>query len=161
MNDSNFIERETTMDTTHKTSEQGMTSGGSSESGRAGYGVKEAKTTEPGAGAETGFVETASKIADQAKAAVSQAYDGASKGLNRTYEQAKEYSREATEGLNRGIEQAKEYGRQKPVNAALIAFGVGVGFGLLFAGAFRTRSGNRRFVRPVMNALTEIAAEIF
>ena len=147
------------METTHKTSEQGKTSGGSSESGRTGYAVKEAKKTEPGT--EPGFVETAGKIADQAKSAVSQAYDEASKGLNRTYEQAKEYSREATEGLNRGYEQAKEYGRQNPVNAALIAFGAGVGLGLLIAGAFRTRGGNRRFVRPVMNAITEIAAEIF
>ena len=43
----------------------------------------------------------------------------------------------------------------------LIVFGAGVGVGLLLAGSFRTRGGNRRFVRPVMNALTEIAAEIF
>jgi len=145
------------METTQKTSDQGKTSGGSSEYGRAGSAVKEARKTEP----DTGFVETAGKIADQAKSAVTQAYDEASKGLNRTYEQAKEYSREATEGLNRTYEQAKEYGRQKPVNAALIVFGAGVGVGLLCAGAFRTRGGNRRFVRPVMNALTEIAAEIF
>jgi ElaB/YqjD/DUF883 family membrane-anchored ribosome-binding protein len=145
------------MDTTHKTSE-GKTSGGGTESGRAGYAVKEART-----GDETGFVENAAKIADQAKSAVTQAYDEASKGLNRTYEQAKEYSREAADGLNRGLEQAKEYGRQKPVNAALIVFGVGFGVGLLFAGALRGggRGGNRRFVRPVMNAITEIAAEIF
>ena len=149
------------METTHKTSDQGKTSGGSSEYGRAGSAVKEARKTEPGAGADTGFVETATKIADQAKSAVTQAYDDASKGLNRTYEQAKEYSREATEGLNRTYEQAKEYGRQKPVNAALIVFGAGVGIGLLCASAFRTRGGNRRFVRPVINALSEIAAEIF
>ena len=149
------------METTHKTADQGKMSAGSSESGRTGYAAKEAKKPEPGTGAETGFVETAGKIADQAKSAVTQAYGEASKGLNRTYEQAKEYSREATEGLNRTYEQAKEYGRQKPVNAALIVFGAGVGVGLLFAGAFRTRGGNRRFVRPVINALTEIAAEIF
>jgi ElaB/YqjD/DUF883 family membrane-anchored ribosome-binding protein len=144
------------MDTTNKSSE-GKTSGGGTESGRTGYAVKEART-----GDETGFVESAGKLADQAKSAVTQAYGEASKGLNRTYEQAKEYSREAADGLNRGLEQAKEYGRQKPVNAALIVFGVGVGVGLLFAGAFRGgRGGNRRFVRPVMNAITEIAAEIF
>ena len=148
------------MDTTQKTSEQGRTSGGSLESGRTGQAVKEARKIESGS-EETGFVENAGRIADKAKSAVTQAYDEASKGLNRTYEQAKEYSREAADGLNRGYEQAKEYGRQKPVNAALIVFGVGVGVGLLFAGAFRTRGGNRRFVRPVVNALTEIAAEIF
>ena len=149
------------METTHKVSEQGKASGTSSESGRTGYGVKEAKNIEPDTGAAKGFVEKTSQLADQAKTAVSQAYDEASKGLNRTYEQAKEYSREATEGLNRTYEQAKEYGRQKPVNAALIVFGAGFGLGLLFASTLRPRGGNRRFVRPVMNALTEIAAEIF
>lgn len=143
------------MDTTNKTSDQGRT-----ESGGTGFAAKEARKTEP-TGTETGFVETAGKIADKAKSAVTQAYDEASKGLNRTYEQAKEYSREATEGLNRTYEQAKEYGRQKPVNTALIVFGAGFGIGLLCASAFRTRGGNRRFVRPVVNALTEIAAEIF
>ena len=146
------------METANKASEQGKVSGGSTESGRAGYGVKKAKTIEPN---EKSFAEKTSQLADQAKSAVSAAYDEATRGLNRTYEQAKEYSRQATEGLNRTLEQGKEYGRQNPVNTALICFGVGVGFGLLFGGAFRTRSGNRRFVRPVMNALTEIAAEIF
>lgn len=149
------------MDTTNKTSDQVRTSGLSSESGRTGYAAKEARQTEPATGTETGFVETAGKIAEKAKSAATQAYDEASKGLNRTYEQAKEYSREATEGLNRTYEQAKEYGRQKPVNAALIVFGAGVGVGLLCASALRTRGGNRRFVRPVLNALSEIAAEIF
>ena len=145
------------METTHKATEQGKTSGGGSESGRTGYAVKEAKKTD----SETGLVDSATRMADQAKSAVSQVYDEASKGLSRGYEQAKEYSQQATEGLNRGLEQAKEYGREKPVNAALIVFGVGVGVGLLCAGAFRGRGGNRRFVRPVINALTEIAAEIF
>ena len=143
------------METTHNTSEHGRTLGGGSDFGSTGQAVKEAKET------DTGFAEKTARIADQAKSAVSQAYDEASKGINRTYEQAREYSREATEGLNRTYEQAKEYGRQKPVNAALIALGVGVGLGLLCAGAFRTRRGNSRFVRPVMNAIAEIAAEIF
>ena len=145
------------MDTTH-TIDQGKPSGGSSESGRTGYGVKEAKTIEPD---EKTFAEKTSQLADQAKSAVSHAYDEASKGVNRTYEQAKDYSREAAEGLNRTYEHAKEYSREKPVNAALIVFGAGVGLGLLLGSTLRPRGGNRRFVRPVINALTEIAAEIF
>jgi len=149
------------METTHKTAEQGKASGGGTESGRTGYAVKEARKNEPDTGAEKGFVEKSSELADQAKTAVSQAYDEASRGLNRTYEQAKEYGREASEGLSRGYEQAKEYGRQKPVNAALIVFGAGIGLGLLLGGTLRPRGGTRRFVRPVINALTEIAAEIF
>ena len=82
-------------------------------------------------------------------------------------EQAKEvatdmYNR-ASKSLNQGVNQAKEYGRENPGTATLIAFGAGIGVGLLLAGSFtsssRTRTG--RIVPPVMNALSQIASEIF
>ena len=82
-------------------------------------------------------------------------------------EQAKEvatdmYNR-ASKSLNQGVNQAKEYGRENPGAATLIAFGAGIGVGLLLAGSFtsssRTRTG--RIVPPVMNALSQIASEIF
>ena len=82
-------------------------------------------------------------------------------------EQAKEvasdvYNR-ASKGINQGYNQAMDYGRENPGTATLIAFGAGLGVGLLIAGSFtsssRTRTG--RIVPPVMNALSQIASEIF
>lgn len=82
-------------------------------------------------------------------------------------EQAKEvatdvYNR-ASKTVNKGVNQAMDYGRENPGTTTLIAFGAGIGVGLLLAGSFTgsSRSRTGRIVPPVMNALTEIATEIF
>jgi ElaB/YqjD/DUF883 family membrane-anchored ribosome-binding protein len=80
---------------------------------------------------------------DQMKQSVGEAYNRASHSMNETWE------------------QAMEYGRENPGKATLIAFGAGVGVGLLLANGFVTRSRSRRIVPPVMNALSEIASEFF
>jgi hypothetical protein len=80
---------------------------------------------------------------DQMRQSVSEAYNRASHGVNETWE------------------QAMNYGREHPGTATLIAFGAGVGVGLLLAGGLASRSRTRRIVPPVMNALSEIASEIF
>jgi len=67
----------------------------------------------------------------------------------------------ASHGLNETWEQAMDYGREHPGRSTLIAFGVGVGVGLLMANGFATRSRTQRIVPPVMNALSEIATELF
>jgi hypothetical protein len=54
-----------------------------------------------------------------------------------------------------------DYSREHPGRSTLVAFGVGVGLGLLIAGSFTARSRARRIVPPVMNALSEIASELF
>jgi ElaB/YqjD/DUF883 family membrane-anchored ribosome-binding protein len=85
------------------------------------------------------------EVVEQAKEVASDVYNRASKGLNQSYN------------------QAMDYGRENPGTATLIAFGAGVGVGLLIAGSLtspsRTRTG--RIVPPVMNALSQIASEIF
>jgi len=85
------------------------------------------------------------EVVEQAREAASDMYNRASKGLNQSYN------------------QAMDYGRENPGTATLIAFGAGLGVGLLIAGSFtsssRTRTG--RIVPPVMNALSQIASEIF
>jgi ElaB/YqjD/DUF883 family membrane-anchored ribosome-binding protein len=56
--------------------------------------------------------------------------------------------------------QAKNYSKKNPGKTILIAVGVGVGLGILLgAGSRQSRTG--RFARPVVNALSEIALEIF
>jgi len=72
--------------------------------------------------------------------------------------QAREHS---SYGLYKTWEQAMNYSRENPGKSTLIAFGVGVGLGLLMVNGFTTRSRSRRIVPPLMNALSEIASELF
>jgi ElaB protein len=88
--------------------------------------------------------ERGAEIIDQAKQKASQVYDQANKTLNEQYE------------------KAMDYGRDHPGKTVLIAFGVGVGVGLLVASSFNAPySRRRRIVEPVMNALSTLAYDLF
>lgn len=88
-------------------------------------------------------MERGAEMMDQAKQTVSDAYNRASRSMNETWEQAMDYS------------------RQNPGTATLIAFGAGIGVGLLIASSLSSRSRVQRVIPPVMNALSEIASELF
>jgi ElaB protein len=89
--------------------------------------------------------ETISKCGEEAYdktgRAVSDIYDKTSKAVNSTYEQAIRYSRE------------------NPGKTTLIALGVGFGLGVMMSGGSRHRGG--RYAQPMVNALSDIAAEFF
>jgi ElaB/YqjD/DUF883 family membrane-anchored ribosome-binding protein len=86
----------------------------------------------------------ATEMVDQAKQAVTDAYNRTSKTLNDSYS------------------QAMDYGRDHPGQLTLIAFGAGIGIGLLLSsGLTSSRSRTGRIVPPVVNALSEIAIELF
>jgi ElaB/YqjD/DUF883 family membrane-anchored ribosome-binding protein len=91
-----------------------------------------------------------SEMMDQARENFGEAYDRASEMYDRA-------SRSVTETWD----QAMDYGRRNPGTATMIAFGAGVGVGLLIANGMGSRSRTQRLVPPVMNALSEIAAELF
>jgi ElaB/YqjD/DUF883 family membrane-anchored ribosome-binding protein len=99
---------------------------------------EEAKETSRGAGAE--IADQTKEVMGQTKEVLSEAYDKTSKTLDATYG------------------QAMEYGREHPGQLTLIAFGAGIGIGLLLATTFSSRS---RIMPPVVDALTGIATEIF
>jgi ElaB/YqjD/DUF883 family membrane-anchored ribosome-binding protein len=99
---------------------------------------EQAKETSRGAGAE--IADQTKQAVDQTKEVLSEAYDKTSQTLNATYG------------------QAMEYGREHPGQLTLIAFGAGIGIGLLLATTFSSRS---RIMPPVVDALTGIATEIF
>jgi len=94
---------------------------------------------------ESNFAAGATEVVDQAKQAVTDVYNRASKGLSESYT------------------QAVDYGRENPGTTTLIAFGAGIGIGLLLAGSVSSSRNSRtsRILPPVMNALTEIAREVF
>jgi ElaB/YqjD/DUF883 family membrane-anchored ribosome-binding protein len=87
--------------------------------------------------------ERVSEMAGQARETINQAYTRASRGVNETWDQAMDYSKD------------------HPATATLIAFGAGVGVGLFLAGGFQSRSRTRRLVPPVMDAISVIAREFF
>jgi hypothetical protein len=85
------------------------------------------------------FEERDAETAGQAKRKAGRIYSQASKSLN--------------EQSGRVI----DYGRKNPGKATLIAFGVGVGVGLIVAGGFKARRRRSRLVEPVMSALSALA----
>jgi ElaB/YqjD/DUF883 family membrane-anchored ribosome-binding protein len=64
---------------------------------------------------------------------------------------------QANKSLNEQYERVIDYGRENPGKATLIAFGVGVGVGLIVVGSFNARNRRSRLVEPVMNALSILA----
>jgi len=88
--------------------------------------------------------ERASETMDQAKRKVGELYDTANKSLNQQYDKAVSYTRE------------------NPGTTTLIAFGAGVGVGMLLIGNLTgSRSRRSRVVEPVMNAVSTLATELF
>lgn len=137
------------MENTKKTPDQGNPQGGTG-SGNQGTAVKAAEdktqhNQQSKANGQSNMGNTATEAVDQAKQAVTDAYNRASKSLNESYT------------------QAIDYGRENPGKTTLIAFGAGIGIGLLLAGSLGSSRNSRtgRIVPPVMNALTEIAREVF
>lgn len=81
---------------------------------------------------------------DQTKKVVTDAYDKTSEALSNTYN------------------QTLEYGRENPGKLTLIAFGAGIGIGVLLAsGLGGGRSRTNRIAEPVVTALSQIAMEFF
>ena len=91
------------------------------------------------------FSNRSSEVMDQTKQAVTQAYDKTAETLSQTYS------------------QAMDYGRENPGKLTLIAFGAGIGIGLLLAGSFSGGRSSRttRIAEPAIDALSRIALEFF
>jgi ElaB/YqjD/DUF883 family membrane-anchored ribosome-binding protein len=102
------------------------------------------RTSDFTSSAQHDLKEKSGEMIDQAGQAVSEAYQRASQTVNEK------------------LGQAKEYSRENPGTATMVAFGVGVGVGVLLASGLMNngRSRSRRLVPPVMNALSEIASEL-
>ena len=88
------------------------------------------------------ILERGTEVYDQAKQAVSDVYDKTTKAVCKT------------------CEQAKSYTSKNPGTTILIALGLGLGVGILW-GARTHRSRTGRFAQPVVNALSDIALELF
>jgi ElaB/YqjD/DUF883 family membrane-anchored ribosome-binding protein len=84
--------------------------------------------------------KTGAETYEKVEHAATQAYDQTAKVLNESYQ------------------QVSEYAHKNPEKTTLIAFGVGLGLGLLLAG--RSSGGwrsNRYYAAPVIDALYDVA----
>jgi ElaB/YqjD/DUF883 family membrane-anchored ribosome-binding protein len=124
---------ESTHDTPHQFSSTGNMPPSSGE-----------KTGKSGRAAGEQFTEAASEKLGQAKQMVGDVYDQVNRTVSDKYN------------------QAVDYGRENPGKTTLIAFGVGVGVGLLMMGNIRrSHRPSRRVVQPVVNALSNLACDLF
>ena len=98
------------------------------------------KTNETGSASAQDGTSHGFRAFDGTKRAMSHAYDKSSRAIGETYD------------------HALEYGRHNPGKTALIAFGVGVGVGMLLIGPGR-RSRISRYGEPIVNALSNMALE--
>jgi ElaB/YqjD/DUF883 family membrane-anchored ribosome-binding protein len=133
------------MENTKRNPEQGGTGSGQQATAVKPAEDKTQHNQQSKANGESILGSGATEAVDQAKQAVTDVYNRASKSLNESYT------------------QAVDYGRENPGKTTLIAFGAGIGIGLLLAGSLGSSRNSRtgRIVPPVMNALTEIAREVF
>jgi ElaB/YqjD/DUF883 family membrane-anchored ribosome-binding protein len=96
--------------------------------------------SEPGSPSARDTTNQGSKSFDETKEAMRRAYESSARSIGHTYDQALEYS------------------RHNPGKTALIAFGIGVGVGMLLLGSGR-RSRVSRYGEPIVNALSNMAME--
>lgn len=85
--------------------------------------------------------DKASEVVEQTKQAVSNAYEKTAETLSTTYD------------------QAISYGRDNPGTMMLIAFGAGIGIGVLLASGMTGRSRMSRIAEPIVGALSQVALE--
>jgi len=98
------------------------------------------RPNEPGTPSAQDVMNPGSPAYEETKKAMGSAYERSSRAIGETYG------------------QALQYGRNNPGKAVLIAFGIGVGFGMLLLGSGR-RSRISRYGEPVVNALSNMARD--
>jgi len=152
--------------TTQTTPATGSTAGSSGnkpmggQTGQSATGTRTARDQSHYEGREGGQASFKNNM-DRGAQRGSEMMDQAREQFGEAYDRASEVYDRASREMAKTWDQALDYGRKNPATATLIAFGAGVGFGLLIANGMNTRSRTQRLVPPVMNALSEIAAELF
>lgn len=96
-----------------------------------------------------------------AKETVNQAARKGEEMYDKTRENLSDAYNRASRSVQETWDQAMDYGRNNPGTTTLIAFGAGLGLGLLIASNMNSRSRTERIVPPVMRALSDLAVEFF
>ncbi|MBO0720748.1 MAG: hypothetical protein J2P41_07995 [Blastocatellia bacterium] len=117
------------------------------QTGQAGQAGQYGQYGQAGSTGQTWQAGRQRDTAGHARDTINQAYTRASQGMNDTWEHAMDYSKE------------------HPATATLLAFGAGIGLGLVIGGGlggFQSRRWRtRRIVPPVLDALSLLSREFF
>jgi ElaB/YqjD/DUF883 family membrane-anchored ribosome-binding protein len=97
-------------------------------------------TNEHGSSSAENILNQTAQTYQETKRKVGRAYDRSAQAIEQTYD------------------HAMDYGRNNPGKTVMIAFGVGLGVGMLLLGSSR-RSRMSRYGEPIVNALSNIAIE--
>ncbi len=139
------------MESNKNVMEQSKTPGGSpnkpsTTTGSASVGGSGHASTAP---------QRAREIASDVSSGVQTAYDQTVKAVGEAYEKTSEV-------LTNTYDQTMTYGRENPGKLTMIAFGAGIGIGVLLAsGLGGGRNRNSRFAEPIVTALSQVALELF
>lgn len=104
---------------------------------------------------------SASQTQGGAQAATQRALDTAQNAYEQTRQVVTDAYGKTSEALTNTYDQAMTYGRDNPGKLTLIAFGAGIGVGVLLASGFGGRSRTSRIAEPIVGALSQVAMEFF
>jgi ElaB/YqjD/DUF883 family membrane-anchored ribosome-binding protein len=139
------------MESNKNLTEQGKTTGGPANKPSTGQSSIGTGTS----GHASSAPQRARDIASDVSSGVQTAYDQTRKAVGEAYEKTSEV-------LTNTYDQTMTYGRENPGKLTMIAFGAGIGIGILLAsGLGGGRSRNARFAEPIVGALSQVALELF
>ena len=107
-----------------------------------------------GTGQASSAPQRARELASEVGSGVQNAYDQTVKAVSDAYQKSSEV-------LTNTYDQTLTYGRENPGKLTLIAFGAGIGIGVLLASGFGGRRSSSRYTEPIVNALSQVAMEFF
>jgi len=102
-----------------------------------------------------------SDVSNMAASATQRAREGVQTAYEETKQVVTDAYEKTTETLSNTYDQAMIYGKSNPGKLTLIAFGAGIGFGVLLASGLT--GGRRRASRigePIIAALSQVAIEL-
>ena len=104
--------------------------------------------------------DAANDVANLAATATQRAKDGVQTAYKETKQAVNDAYGKTSEVLGNTYDQAMVYGKENPGKLTLIAFGAGIGFGVLLASGFSGgRRRSSRIAEPIVTALSQVAME--
>ena len=85
----------------------------------------------------------------------------AAEKLGQAKQKVGEFYEQANKSMSQQYGKAVDYSRDNPGKTTLVAFGVGIGVGMLLLGNLGQRNRRGRIVEPVLNAMSTLAHELF
>ena len=110
--------------------------------------------------ATSDVMNTAASATQRAREGVQSAYEETKHVVGEAKQAVNDAYGKTTEVLSNTYDQAMVYGKENPGKLTLIAFGAGIGIGVLLASGFGGgRSRSSRIGEPIVGALSQVAME--